>query len=76
MRSPKSLHNLQHDEEGNYMEEGEEEEDKHWQNSCTVLAVRRKNSDSQATERDNLFKTIPENQMVGALSPFCLVKLS
>jgi hypothetical protein len=29
MRSPKSLHNLQHDEEGNYMEEGEEEEDKH-----------------------------------------------
>jgi hypothetical protein len=29
MRSPKSLHNLQHDEEGNYIEEGEEEEDKH-----------------------------------------------
>jgi hypothetical protein len=38
--------------------------------------IQLKNSDSQADERDNLFKTIPENQMVGALRPFCLVKLS
>ena len=38
--------------------------DKHWQNSCTVLAVRRKNSDSQAGEKDNLVKIIPENQML------------
>jgi hypothetical protein len=45
-------------------------------NSCTVLAVRRKNYDSQAGEKDNLVKIIPENQMVGALSPICLSKLS
>ena len=50
--------------------------DKHWQNWCTVLAVRIKNSDSQAGEKDNLVKIIPENQMVGALSPICLAKLS
>jgi hypothetical protein len=50
--------------------------DKHWQNSCTVLVVRiKKNSDSQASEKDNLVKIIPENQMVGALSPICLAKL-
>ena len=43
--------------------------DKHWQNSCTVLAVRIKDSDSQADEKDNLVKIIPENQI-------CLAKLS
>jgi hypothetical protein len=32
--------------------------------NCTVLAVRRKNSDSQADEKDNLVKIIPENQML------------
>ena len=49
---------------------------KHWQHSCTVLSVRRKNSDSQSGEKDNLVKIIPENQMVGTLSPICLAKLS
>jgi hypothetical protein len=42
----------------------------------TVLAVRIKNSNSQAGEKDNLVKIIPVNQMVGALSPICLAKLS
>ena len=41
----------------------------------SISCKNKKNSDSQASEKDNLVKIIPENQMVGALSPICLAKL-